>query len=532
MTLAETQALFHEVLTGAGPVAPGRIDACFAGTPELPAVERVAIYAGMYRWRLVEALRETFPNLVRFLGDESFAALAEDYLRRHPSEHHDVGQVGRRLAAFLREYPDPERPDLADLAELEWARQQVFFAPPAEPVGAEALAGLEAEAFSRSGLVLSPALQVLVLAHAATPLWRRLEDGEPPDSALAGPLGRGGLAERLRGLPRRADARRGRGARGGPVGRLAGHHLRGLRRPGRCGHRGARRALELARRGLDRVRGPGPSCKLTRPGMLTCKEITALATDYSEGHLGPAERARFDAHVARCAACTAWTRQLQAAARAVGRLPAPSVPLEQRAALLARFDEWAAGRSAPEVVGGGRSGGRRSGAVVAALATLAVFGGVVAMARHPSHLPLDLGIAGVLVAVATVLAALGRRVTFGSAAVAVSAGLGAALLAGRGGALELSTGLECLLVLGMASAGSAGATWGWLRREPAERRRHAAGSSAVAGALAGVAALQLACGAHASLVHLMTFHVGGLLAMAAAALLASRPRTPRAGQGG
>jgi hypothetical protein len=187
MTLAETQALFHELLTGPDPVAPERIEACFAGTPDLPAVERVAIYATMYRGRLVEALRETFPNLVRFLGDEGFAALAVDYLLRHPSEHHDVGQVGRHLAAFLREFPDPERPDLADLAELEWARQQAFFAPRAEPVGAEALAGLDAGAFMRARLALSPALQVLALAHAAAPLWRRLEDGEPPDPPSPGP---------------------------------------------------------------------------------------------------------------------------------------------------------------------------------------------------------------------------------------------------------------------------------------------------------------------------------------------------------
>ena len=194
MTLAETQALFHEVLTSAEPVAADRIDACFAGTPEHPAVERVAIYANMYLWRLVEALRETFPNLVRFLGDEGFAALAGDYLRRHPSEHHDVGQVGRRLAAFLRQYPDPERPDLADLAELEWARHQVFFAPPAEPAGAEAFAGLDAEAFSRTGVALSPALRVLVLDHAATPLWRQLEDGQASRPSVARHLRGRGLA--------------------------------------------------------------------------------------------------------------------------------------------------------------------------------------------------------------------------------------------------------------------------------------------------------------------------------------------------
>jgi len=187
MTLAETQALFHEALTSATPLDPERLDACFAGTPDLPASERVAIYSNMYLWRLVDALRETFPKVARHLGDETFAALAEDYLRRNPSEHHDVGQVGRRLAAFLREYPDSERPDLADLAELEWARHQVFFAPPAEPVGPDAFAGLDPGAFSRTGLVLSPALKVLVLDHAAAPLWRRLEDGEPPDPPSPGP---------------------------------------------------------------------------------------------------------------------------------------------------------------------------------------------------------------------------------------------------------------------------------------------------------------------------------------------------------
>jgi hypothetical protein len=261
--------------------------------------------------------------------------------------------------------------------------------------------------------------------------------------------------------------------------------------------------------------------------MMTCREITALATDYSEGHLGPADRALFEAHVAGCAACAAWTKQLLTAAQAVGRLPAPTIPLEQRAALLARFDDWAAGRVAPLAIGGGWTGSRRRASVVAAFATLAVFGVVVAMARHPSRLPLDRGIAGVLVCAAMVLAALGRRVTFASAVVAVSTGLAAALLAGRGGSLDLSTGLECLLIVGSASAGSAGASWGWLRREPAERRRHGAGSSALAGALAGVAALQLACGAHSSLVHLLTFHVGGLLAVAAAALVVSRVRESR-----
>lgn len=187
MNLAETQALFHEILTAREPVAPERIERCFAGTPELPAIERVAIYANMYLWRLVDALRETFPKLAGYLGDERFAALAEDYVLAHPSEHHDVGQVGRKLADFLRHHPHPERPDLADLAELEWARHQVFFESQAEPVGPDALAGLDPESFARTRLVLTPALRVLILDHVAAPLWRQIEDGGPPDSPEPGP---------------------------------------------------------------------------------------------------------------------------------------------------------------------------------------------------------------------------------------------------------------------------------------------------------------------------------------------------------
>jgi hypothetical protein len=184
VTLTEAEALLHEAITSREPLPRDRLEACFAGSDDLPADERVAIYANMYLWRLVDALRETFPSLTRLLGDTEFAALAEDYVRRNPSRHHDIGRVGLALPAFLREFPDPDRPDLGDLAELEWARHEVFSSPPAEPVGPEALAELSPETV----LEISPALLVLRLDHAVAPLWRRIESGlaaEPPSPGSA-----------------------------------------------------------------------------------------------------------------------------------------------------------------------------------------------------------------------------------------------------------------------------------------------------------------------------------------------------------
>jgi len=187
MTLAETQALFHEAITSAAPPGPERLRACFAGSPGLPAEDRVAIYAGMYLARLEDGLRQTFPALARQLGDQELGALAGDYLRRHPSHHHDIGQVGRRLGPFLRRHPDPARPDLADLAALEWARQAAFFAPDRTAAGPELFAALAPGDFAAAVLRLHPALRRLELPYDPAPLWRSLQDEVAPGPPVAGP---------------------------------------------------------------------------------------------------------------------------------------------------------------------------------------------------------------------------------------------------------------------------------------------------------------------------------------------------------
>jgi hypothetical protein len=187
VTLAETQALFHEVLTGGPDASPARLEACFAGTAELPAADRLAIYAGMFLSRQVEALRQELPRLAAFLGEERFGGLCQDYLRQHPSEHHDIGQLGRHLAAFLRRHPDPSRPDLADLAELELARDAVFLEAPAAAVGPEALAALPEGSFLEARLRFVPALRLLAQDHDVAALWRSLERGEEPGPPKAGP---------------------------------------------------------------------------------------------------------------------------------------------------------------------------------------------------------------------------------------------------------------------------------------------------------------------------------------------------------
>jgi anti-sigma factor RsiW len=72
---------------------------------------------------------------------------------------------------------------------------------------------------------------------------------------------------------------------------------------------------------------------------LPCRELAELVTDYLEGALSTAERARFEAHLAACEGCKRYLEQI----RTTVDLTRRSRALEQRpemAALLEAFRDY------------------------------------------------------------------------------------------------------------------------------------------------------------------------------------------------
>jgi predicted anti-sigma-YlaC factor YlaD len=60
---------------------------------------------------------------------------------------------------------------------------------------------------------------------------------------------------------------------------------------------------------------------------VTCQRAVELVTDYLEGALPPAERARLEHHLRGCAGCTAYVDQMRLAIAALGQVePAPPEP--------------------------------------------------------------------------------------------------------------------------------------------------------------------------------------------------------------
>src|SRR5215813_2214703 len=119
--LRDLQEHFWAGITGLGrPEAVPALLALVEPGARLTSAERVGVYADMYRWRLIEALREDYPRLVVALGDDGFADLVRAYVAARPSCHPSLRHLGTALAGFLA--GSGVAGHLVDLARLEWAR--------------------------------------------------------------------------------------------------------------------------------------------------------------------------------------------------------------------------------------------------------------------------------------------------------------------------------------------------------------------------------------------------------------------------
>lgn len=186
---AVQQALFQALQPGAPAFPDALLDALVAGDDKAPAAARIALYATMYRVRLIDSLAEDFPKLAAALGFDAFRALASAYLRAHPSESPTLRDLGRQLPGFVSAHALAEdHPWLADLAQLEWARIDVFDRAdqPLEPLAA--LAAHAEDGFLTLTLTLIDALCVLPVRYPVEQIWRAIERGDSPEPALMEPL--------------------------------------------------------------------------------------------------------------------------------------------------------------------------------------------------------------------------------------------------------------------------------------------------------------------------------------------------------
>jgi hypothetical protein len=152
------------------------------------ATGRMEIYAGGYKTRLAEALRDNFPTLHRVLGDDAFRDLAHGYIDAMPSPYRSIRWFGRELEAFARRDASTlPHAALLDLLKMDWAIGTAFDAADAPLLRADQLRAVAPAQWAALELVLHPSVTILRLAWAVEPIWRAAtrelnEDVAPEES--------------------------------------------------------------------------------------------------------------------------------------------------------------------------------------------------------------------------------------------------------------------------------------------------------------------------------------------------------------
>lgn len=166
------------------------LEAVVDGDVVLPAERRLDIYANMYFFRLLDALKEDYPAVCAVIGNDEFHNLITDYLLRHPPTHYSLRYAGQHLARFVRSHRlHQQAPFLGDLAAFEWALVEAFDAEDERLLSASTLAALPPGAWAELRLQPVASLQLLALEWDATLTWNDAHEGRPPRQAPPQPTG-------------------------------------------------------------------------------------------------------------------------------------------------------------------------------------------------------------------------------------------------------------------------------------------------------------------------------------------------------
>src|SRR5271168_4134605 len=188
--LKKLESLLYRLITAPSGVAEGLaaeraldaggLDDIVLGDERLSAEARVDIYANMYFYRLLDALKEDFPATLAVLGDDNFHNLVTGYLLEYPPTEPSLYYCGRYLPTWLRDHPLREgAPFIADLAAVERAVVEVFHGSDAAALDPDSMRAIAPADWPALKLGIHPSAKLLALDWRVSDLLRAVEEDRP-----------------------------------------------------------------------------------------------------------------------------------------------------------------------------------------------------------------------------------------------------------------------------------------------------------------------------------------------------------------
>lgn len=135
--------------------------------------DRVAIYRNNLHAGFEKALALEFPVIAALCGPEFFSTLARDFQHAHPSVSGDLHHIGGPLPQYLRQrFGGGNYAYFADVAALEWAREESARAADAPLLALAALGIVTPEAAPALRFAVHPAVRLVASCWPVLSIWK------------------------------------------------------------------------------------------------------------------------------------------------------------------------------------------------------------------------------------------------------------------------------------------------------------------------------------------------------------------------
>jgi hypothetical protein len=144
----------------------------------------LGVYRHGYTARLIDVLRNDYPLLCSYVGDDVFARWARAFVAAHPSQQRNVRWFGTRFPEFIETQKEASgRPELAEIAAIERSVSDAFDSIDAPVAGFADVAAHAPDEWRNLRFTLHPSLSLVSLATNAFHIWKALnENAQPPQA--------------------------------------------------------------------------------------------------------------------------------------------------------------------------------------------------------------------------------------------------------------------------------------------------------------------------------------------------------------
>ena len=133
---------------------------------------RLRVYHANTLNSLTDVLSAAYPVVQRIVGDRFFHGLAKAFIEANPPRQPALFRYGGALPDFLTQFePANTLPYLADIARLEWARIDAYFAADCDPLDPQQLADVPPEQIGDLRFTMQPAHQLLESTFPIFTIW-------------------------------------------------------------------------------------------------------------------------------------------------------------------------------------------------------------------------------------------------------------------------------------------------------------------------------------------------------------------------